>query len=181
MAPKPPPNPAPGPPGRQTNDFAFLSAIYGPTNSAAYSIPTSLLLFAFPMVDAVTGAPYICAFDPTQGYNDPRDGSQHYFRVEELAPYRTPTVRRVIITYRDMGPCQVTITLNGTNDKQEQVSVSVTVPFGSENPSFTLKTIAADLQLTAMNIQCVISREADGGQVSIAKLTLIGEVEEQTL
>jgi hypothetical protein len=156
MAPKPPVPPNPPPP-----------------------VKPPILFAAFPMLDPISQKTYFGTFDPTQGFNDTDDSSSHSFKVEEIAPGRTPTVSRVILSYTDLGQATISVILSGTNDNQKEVNQTKKVQIGTPDATGAIMTKFVDMSITAQNIQCTIFRAAGDGNVSIAKVTLCGTVERQ--
>ena len=135
----------------------------------------------FPCFNGSTNQSEFMAFDPTQGFNDTVNPSSYNFRVEDFLPYRTATIRRVIVTYTDLGQVTAVFTLTGCNDNGDVVDDSTTKVLGNKTPTQAILTLAVDLLLTAMNQQLNISRAADAGALSLTKVWLIGEVEEVKL
>jgi hypothetical protein len=135
----------------------------------------------FPVLNATDNRCEFMGFDPTQANNDEFNPSSYSFRVEEIAPYRTPTVRRVILSYFDLGQVTVVLTLTGSNDVQQVVSVSRSITLGNNPATGGILTQKVDMQLTAMNQQLNIARAANAGPLSLIKATLIGEYEEVKL
>jgi hypothetical protein len=133
-----------------------------------------------PMQNAATGACGLWAFDPLFGFNDPVNPSVHSFKVEEVAHGRTPTISRLIVTYRDLGVLKITFTLTGSNDAGEIVSATTgEVTLGNANPTNKLLTKILAPTLTAQNLQLAMFRAANAGPLSITKITLAGRVEMQ--
>lgn len=135
----------------------------------------------FPCFNATDNACEFMAFDPTQGFDDEVNPSSYNFRVEDFLPYRTATVRRIIVTYTDLGQVEAVFTLTGCNDDQKVVTQSAAITLGNQTPTQAILTQKIDLMLTAMNQQLNISRAAGAGPLSITKVWLIGEVEEVKL
>ncbi len=135
----------------------------------------------FPCFNASDNTSEFMGFDPTQGFDDPVNPSSYNFRVEDFLPYRTATVRRIIVTYTDLGQVTAVFTLTGCNDNGAVVSISAAKVLGNEIPTQAILTLSVDLLLTAMNQQLNISRAADAGPLSLTKVWLIGEVEEVKL
>lgn len=134
------------------------------------------------MVNPQTGVVGFYSFDPTTGFNDPASSSAHSYRVEEVIAGRTPTISRIIVTYRDLGPVQVLFTLSGTNDAQQLVTpVQQIVPLGNRVPTGKLMTKLIGMQLSAQNLQLTIFRPAGSGPLSISKVVLCGRVENSEL
>lgn len=143
-------------------------------------VATTSRLTLYPMVNPQTGVVGFYAFDPTTGFNDPAAASAHSFRVEEVIPGRTPTVSRIIVIYRDLGPVQVLFTLSGTNDAQQVVTPKQQiVALGNRVPTGKLMTKFVGMQQTGQNLQLTIFRPAGSGPLSISKIILCGRVENQ--
>lgn len=111
------------------------------------------------------------------GFNDQVDGSSYSYRVEEIAVGRKPTVSRLFVTYIDRGQISVTFTLTACQDNQTVVTNSATVVLGNLVPTFALLTKEVDLLLSGMNMQLSWSRAAGSGELAIAKIKMIGNVE----
>jgi hypothetical protein len=135
----------------------------------------------YPCFNALDNTCEFMGWDPTSGFDDPVNPSSYNFKVEDFLPYRTATVRRIIVTYTDLGQVTAVFTLTGCNDNQEVVDNTATVVLGNETPTQAILTQKVDLQLTAMNQQLNISRAADAGPLSLTKVWIIGQIEENTL
>ena len=134
----------------------------------------------FPMFNNLNGAVSFYTFDPTSGFDDPNASSVYSYRVEEVVLGRTPTVSRVMVTYRDLGPVTVMFTLSGTNDAQQLVtSANVMQQLGNPVPTGKLITAVIGMSLTAANLQLTVTRGAGAGPLSISKIVLCGRVETQ--
>lgn len=137
------------------------------------------------MLNPNTGAVGFYAFDPAGGYNDPNASSFYNWKVEDVMPGRTPTISRVIVTYRDLGKVTAVFMLTGTNDAQQVVG-GVTgngsmqsVPLGNAIATGKLMTKVIGIQLTAQNMQLTAIRPAGAGPLSIVKVVMCGRVEMQ--
>jgi len=148
-------------------------------------VATTSRLTLFPMQNSVTGLVGFYAFDPSVGFDDQIAGGFYAFKVEEVISGRTPTVRKVIAVYRDLGKATATFQLFGvTADKSLSAvdgivvnSAPVQVAFGNNPPTGKLMTKLIDLGFTGMNLQLVITRAAGGGPLSFAKIIMCGTVE----
>jgi hypothetical protein len=142
-----------------------------------------------PMQNAVTGVCGLFAFDPLFGFNDPINSSSYSFKVEEVQHGRTPTISRIIVTYRNLGIVTVSFIITGTNDSTgEDFSATLKATIGTTVPTNRLRTTLFDannsqstLPITGQNLQLTVRREANAGPLSIAKITLCGRVERQEL
>jgi hypothetical protein len=133
-----------------------------------------------PVQDAATGVCYFAIWDATN-FDDPNDGSFYAYREEDVIVGRYPTVRRVILVYRDLGLASLVVTVSGTNDSNQVVSSSATVPLGNAIPTQELLTAFADIGISCYRPQLSLRRFPGGGPVSIISATLVGEVEQVDL
>lgn len=130
-----------------------------------------------PVQDSRTGICYIGFFD-VSSFDDTIDGSSYSYRQEDVIRDCVPTVNRVVLTYRDIGQAQLTVTLKGTNDRGEVVSQNVLVQLGNALPTNALLTKIVDIELTAYRPQLILSRAAGGGPFAITSATMRGTVSE---
>lgn len=133
-----------------------------------------------PVQNQTTNGCNIFSYD-LSNYNDPVDGSSFSYRCEDIKLHRVPTVRRVILVYRDIGQCNITITLTAVNDNQTIVTASQGVTLGNASPTFQLMTMMVDISLTGYRPRLSISRAAGAGSLAIVSATMCGEIEETTL
>ena len=145
-------------------------------------VATTSRLTLYPMQNASTGIVGYYAFDPAGGYNDPSAGAFYSFKVEDVLQGRTPTVGRVIVTYRDLGLVTAVFTLTGTLDNQVVGGLTgpgsmQVVTMGNQLATGKLMTIIVGITLSAQNIQLMITRAAGAGPLSIAKVLMCGRVE----
>jgi hypothetical protein len=136
----------------------------------------SEMVLMVPFRDTQSGATGIGRFSPIL-FNDVGQGSSHSFKVEDVFINYQPTIRRVILTYRDMGPANVTATVTGTDDNGNVVTASTQVAIGSVGAPGILKTAFADLSISCFRPQLTISRAAAGGVVSLSTVTMIGRLD----
>ena len=134
------------------------------------------------MVNVTTGIAGLYAFDPTLGYNDPNNPANYSYKVEEVVPGATPTISKLIVTYRDLGSVFLTFTLTGTTDDQQVVSNSTAVSLGNFIPTGRIMTRNdIGLTLTAQNLQLSWSRPKGAGSLAIVSLVLVGRVDPSEL
>jgi hypothetical protein len=124
------------------------------------------------------------AWDPTQGYNDPLASSEYFWRYEMIpgmegssGGYRQPTIRKLIVTYRDLGQVTMTWTITVSNDLGQSVSKSVGVSWGNKIPTGRLMTTKVDIVATGMMPQISVFRDKNAGPLSIVQMFPVGEVE----
>lgn len=160
---------------------AYTVAVYYSFGSGSVSnggIPSPLNMLLIP---AQVGNQYsFYTLDPTN-FNDPNSGGFYNWKVEDVIAGRTPTVSRVIISYRDLGPATFTLVLTGTNDAGQVVAVQTPVSVGTQVASRKIVSKVLGLALTAQNIQPSVIRAANSGPLSITKLRLEGRVETTVL
>jgi hypothetical protein len=142
-------------------------------------ISQSSRISAYPMVNVSTGQAGLYAFDPSLGFNDQSNPSNYFYKMEEIVPGKTPTVSKLIVSYRDLGLVAVTFTLTGTNDLQQVVSATTgSVILGNLVPTSRIMTRNdIGLTLTAQNLQLSWTRAAGAGSLSIVKIIMTGTVE----
>lgn len=140
-------------------------------------VPTNLLFF-IPLQN-VGGATFFTYFLDPSSYDDPNQSSTYSYRQEDIISSRTPTVHKVILEYRDLGVCSLTVTLTATDDNNVRQSATKTVTIGTVGADKSIKTALIDLTITGWRPQLTFSRAAAGGPFSITKATIAGEVEEQ--
>jgi hypothetical protein len=120
--------------------------------------------------------------DPTN-FNDPNSGSFYNWKVEDVIEGRTPTVSRVILSYRDLGVATITVTLSGVVGMTDALqpdtpkSATATIQIGTANATGKLCTVVLGMNFTAANLQLSVQRAANAGPVSITKARLEGRVE----
>lgn len=126
------------------------------------------------------GNPAIWTLDPTN-FDDPVLGGFYFWKVEDVIAGRTPTVGRVIISYRNLGVATFTLTLTGTDDSGNTVNNSAPVTVGTVAASGRICSKVIGLTLTGQNLQASVSRAPGSGPLSITKLRLEGRVENTVL
>lgn len=142
-------------------------------------MPLGILLIPFVQNPAsAEGATDMFTFDVTN-FNDTQSAGFYTWKMEDVMAGRTPTIREVYVSYRDLGKAQVTFTLTGTNDLQEIVSETVTLEIGNVSPTGRIMTVNSGIpSLTGQNLQLRMDRAANGGPVSITKIRCEGTIEE---
>lgn len=138
---------------------------------------TKLALALYPIGLSPGAALFI--FDPTN-FNDAISGSFYDWKVEDVIAGRTPTINRVILSYRDLGVASLFVNLSGTNDQGQAVNSSQTIQIGNTVPLGIILTTLVGISLTAQNLQLSIVRAANAGPVSITKVRMEGKVETTT-
>lgn len=166
----------------------------GPVLGPSVNIPTSnggvfatAQVALFPCFNSHNNRNEYHAFDPTMGFNDPLAASTYSWRYEQFSgsegsvgSFNQPTIRRLILTFRDLGRVTVTFTLTGCNDKGEVVTNSTSLGFGSATPTNRLLVTPVDIVLTCQIPQLSVRREANDGPLSIVQVVMLGEVEVAT-
>jgi hypothetical protein len=145
-----------------------------PASNGGTAAPLNLLLY--PVTGLPPEATFFYTFDPTN-FNDPLSSSFYSLKIEDVIAGRTPTISRVIISYRDLGVATFTVTLSGTDDSGAAINSSTPVTIGSVAAPGIIKTVLPGIALTAQNLQLSVTRAANGGPVSITKVRMEGRVE----
>jgi len=134
-----------------------------------------------PMRDLFAGTQSVGIFDTTN-FNDDSLPSSVTFKAEDVVSGRVPTVRRVMLTYRDLGQAKIVVTVFGCDDRGIPVSSTpVTKNIGNTTPTFSLYSTFIDMQFTGFRPQLQITRPANGGPVSLVQAVMIGTIERQQL
>ena len=131
-----------------------------------------------PVNNVMTGAILLAYYDTTN-FNDATDSSTYIFRAEDIIAERVPTIRRVILTYIDLGVVTIGVTLTGSNDNSAVVTASTTVSLGNATPTGALLTKFIDLELTAFRPQLTITRAFNAGPLQISTVMATGTIERQ--
>src|SRR6266404_5193402 len=133
---------------------------------------TTFFLFV-PTQNSGTGASFVSVFDPSS-FDDSDDASSYSYKAEDVIVGRVPTVRRVVLVYRDLGIATITVTISGVNDSDNAVSVSATTKIGTSGATGKQLTEFVDVTATCFRPQLTISRAAGAGPVSIVSASMIG-------
>jgi len=152
-----------------------------PASNGGTAAPLNMILIpATVFSGGFQGAMY--TFDPTN-FNDPNSASFYDFKVEDVIAGRTPTISRVIISYRDFGVASIFVNLSGvigikdSNQPNTPVNASATLSIGSVAATEIICTVIWGITLSAANLQFSVVRPANAGQVSITKVRMEGKVE----
>lgn len=147
-----------------------------PNNENGGILASSWILFV-PVQDIVSKRSYVGMFDIFSN-DDPFDGASYSYRAEELIPNSVATVREVWVSYKDLGPAAIIISVSGVNDDQEIVGTAVNLKLGTVAATGTILNVRADLQLTCFRPQLTWTRVAGGGPVCITAMEMRGEIDE---
>lgn len=115
-------------------------------------------------------------FDETN-FNDTIDPRVYIFRAEDIIADRVPTVRRVIITYVDLGVATVMATINGVDDTGVLVRASSTVVLGTVGATGLLMTAFFDMGISCFRPQLMLSQNANGGPFQLSTAMITGTIE----
>jgi hypothetical protein len=143
-------------------------------SNGGYSAQLGLALYPVCTQANNVGAFYF--YDITN-FNDPNSPSYYNYKVEDVICGRTATIRREIISYRDLGVATLTVELSGTNDLGQYINALTTITIGNPSPLGIILTQIVNLTFTGQNLQVMLVRAANGGPVSITKIRLEGTVE----
>ena len=160
----------------------------GSTMAGSVSVPVSnggvfaqSRVALYPVQSLVSGNMDYFSFNPLVAPNDMNNGSSYSWRVEELEPYRSYTVRGIIWTFTDLGQVSVTWQLTGVNENQEVVTATNSLGVGNAVPTGAMMSVLVSVTQTAMNQQLSVTRIAGAGPLSVVKVTMYGDIEENTL
>lgn len=148
-----------------------------PNNENGGVFGTTWYLF-IPSQTISSGLCYVGFYD-IASHNDPVDGFHYSYRVEDVVPDQTPTINRVILTYRDLGLAKLTFTLTASNDDGQVISASTEVQVGNAIPTGALLTRQVDISITGFRPQLTLTRHANDGPICVVAVTMKGEVEEE--
>lgn len=163
-----------GNPGTPTGSSVANAPAALPVGEHGGVFGSTYFLFV-PVQDCNSGQCYIGTYDITD-FNDLIDGSSYAYRREDIVKHKVPTVNRVIIIYRDLGPAKFTVGINATNDDGQVIKASVQVQIGNVVPTKALLTKIVDISLTGYMPQLTIDRAAGDGPLCITSATMQGEV-----
>lgn len=168
----------PGPGGQGSGGFFSAQSTIAPSSNGGVFALSQVCLY--PVLNIVTGLMEYRIFDVTIPPNDALNPSSYSWRVEQLASYRNPTVRKLFWTYTDLGQVTAAWTITGTNELGQQVPAQTqTVTVGNLQPTKATMTAEVDFSaFTAMNIQLSVTRAANAGPLSIIAIDLVVEVED---
>lgn len=169
-------------PSTATTGPVIVTTSAGASNSLTFTVtnpsnggtsgPLNLLLIPAQTFDGVA----IWTFDTTD-FNDANFGSNYSWKVEDVLAGRTPTISRVIISYRDLGVATLTVTLTGTDDSANVITETRDIPIGTVGASRRIVSTLVGIALTGQNPQLSVQRLANAGPVSITKVRMEGRVE----
>lgn len=112
-------------------------------------------------------------------FDDALDGASYTFKAEDILADRVPTVRRVVITYIDLGVARLDVRLTGVNDAGVAQIATTTVTIGTVAATGNLLTAYADLSLTSYRPQLTLIRGIAVGPIAISTVLLTGTIEKQ--
>lgn len=132
--------------------------------------------FLFMPVQSVQDGRCFIGFFDVSSFDDSVDGSSYSYRKEDVKKDCQVTVNRIVLIYRDLGPCKLTVTVNGSDDNAQPTSASAKVQIGNVKPTDELLTKFVDITYTGFRPQVTVSRNAGDGPFCITSLTMRGTV-----
>jgi hypothetical protein len=160
-----------GTPGTPTGSSQSLGIPFGEVGGVFGS---TYYLF-IPVQNIITNACFIGMFD-VGSFDDQVDGGFYTYKVEDINQDRMPTVNRVVLTYRDLGPATIFFTVTGVDDNDSKVSAnSAQTSIGTAAASQLLLTKFIDLSISCFRPQLSFTRVS--GPVSVVAVTMRGTVE----
>jgi hypothetical protein len=181
--PRTPPYPGGGPtlpnsPGTGGGSSGSGGGVYVPVSYGGVFATAQASLF--PCLNTNTGFMEFRTWDTTVPPNDPLLASSYTWKMEDLAAYRTPTLRRLVVTFRDLGQVATVWTATSENQQTQQTQ-QTSVGWGNAVPTMRIMSTPVDLSITGQLIQVSVTRAAGAGPLAIVKLTLAFQVEEVSL
>jgi len=158
---------------------SMAGSISAPVSNGGVFAQTRVALY--PVQSLTSGAMEYFTFNPLVPPNDMGNPSSYTWRVEELKAYRSYTVRGIIWTFTDLGQVSVTWQLMGVNENQEVVTATNSLGVGNAVPTGAVMSVLVSVTQTAMNQQLSVTRLAGAGPLSVVKVTMYGDIEENTL
>lgn len=162
-----------------------------PPSGGGGSGPAPVNLSLLPVTGGLLGTQAVLlaiGFDELAGQNltyqlDPsnfncEEDVEYDFRIEEVEPGNQITIHNVLIRYRDIGV--VTFIVAITSDLNPAVNLSSSpvnakqFTVGNQVPTFRIKTLKTDLQVTTEAPQIKIIRKAKQGPLCITKVRAWG-------
>lgn len=110
-------------------------------------------------------------------FNDTSDTGSYVFKAEDIIADRVPTIRRVILTYIDLGVAMLQFTITGANDNGVIVTQTTTKSIGTVAATGLLLTAFVDMAISCFRPQLTINRAANGGPIQISTVLMTGQVE----
>jgi hypothetical protein len=155
------------------------TGVSGGGGGAGGESPSLSLAFRRELVPSTGNAGIVLAYYDETTLNDANDSRQYIFRAEDIIAERVPTIRRVILTYIDLGVATVTATVNGVDDTGALVSTRTTATVGTAMASGRLMTSFIDLTATCFRPQLTLSQGANGGPLQLSTVMMTGTIEKQ--
>jgi len=155
------------------------SGIAGGGGSPGGESPSLSLSFRRELIPNTGNAGIVLAYYDETTLNDANDGRQYIFRAEDIIADRVPTVRRVIITYVDLGVAMVTATINGVDDDGTLVTAASTVSIGTAGATGRLLTKLIDVTATCFRPQFTISQGLNAGPLQLSTVMMTGTIEKE--
>ena len=160
-----------------TGNFAITGT--GVSAPGANEVTALVQNFRYLLVPSLGTTGKVLSYYDTTSFDDATDNATYVFKAEDIAADRVPTVRRVIITYIDLGVASLIVTVSGVNDLGASTSSQATVSIGTAGATGVLATVYADLAVTCYRPQLTIVRNAAGGPVAISHVVMTGTVERE--
>lgn len=151
----------------------------GTTAGAAGEAPSLITSFRRELVPTTGTTGIVLSYLNELNFNDAIDSRTYIFKAEDILADRVPTVRRVIITYVDLGVATVTATINGVDDSGALVTAAATVTLGTVGASGRLMTAFFDMGISCFRPQLTLSQAPNGGPFQLSTAMITGTVEKQ--
>ena len=153
------------------------TGIANPNPPPATETASLLQNFRYLLVPSQGTTGKVLSYYDTTLFNDAADNATYIFKAEDLTADRVPTVRRVIITYIDLGVATLVVNVSGVNDQGILVSGQTVITIGTVAATGVLSTAYADLSVTCYRPQIKLIRNAGAGQIAISHVMATGTIE----
>jgi hypothetical protein len=159
--------------GAQGNPVAPSSfgGVYGTSQAVLY-----------PCYNINSGQSEFRGWNPLLPPNDPILASSYTWKMEDIAAYRNPSLRTIIVTYKDLGVVQTVWSATAENQGQVQTQYASPNPatWGNSIPTGRIMATRLDIMISGQLIQLSVNRAAGAGPLAIIRVNLSIQVEEKT-
>jgi hypothetical protein len=153
------------------------TGISNPSPPPATEVTSLLQSFRYLLVPSQGTTGKVLSFYDTTSLDDASDASTYTFKAEDLTAVRVPTVRRVMITYIDLGVATLHVSVTAVNDNGVIVTEQTAITIGTVGATQNICTAFADLSVTGYRPQVQLFRAAGGGPVFISHVVASGTIE----
>jgi hypothetical protein len=153
------------------------TGISNPSPPPATEVTSLLQSFRYLLVPSQGTTGKVLSFYDTTSLNDATDNSVYTFKAEDIHADRVPTVRRVIITYIDLGVASIVVNVSGINDNGTLAFGQAVISIGTVGATQNICTAYADLSVSCYRPQVTLTRNGAGGPIAISHVVATGTIE----